>query len=380
MKKSIYWVLIMVVAFVSSCRKDDPQPASQTSSSASGNSTFSFIGNVDGSPIAIHAGTDSYFMSTSYALDNNGVYDFVGNLKAKACASGCGSSLKITIKDYRPLASLQTQIDSSIIASYYSYSSPSGTASQYSNLFVGGLNNGRSQSYTWDFGDGTTATQTSTFVEHKYVHPGVYEVSLTSVSDDGCTSTITNNVQFGQVGNSFNSRLGETVVGDSAIFISIPLGGTPPYTYSWDFGDGAFSTKNATTHGYSESGVYFVSLTITDFLGSSSVQHANVSIGNDACAAYIALPSPIEIDNPANLANVVVEWTDAEGVVWTSNSDRQPSSSSLFRITSVTDYINNGAGEPTKKVNAAFSCTVYNGVNSLDIVDGEVLFALAYKK
>lgn len=48
------------------------------------------------------------------------------------------------------------------------------------------------------------------------------------------------------------------------------VNGTPPYTYAWDFGDGATATGQSPAHTYTAAGSYTVSLTVTDGTGSTS--------------------------------------------------------------------------------------------------------------
>lgn len=47
-------------------------------------------------------------------------------------------------------------------------------------------------------------------------------------------------------------------------FTGKALGGTPPYTYEWDFGDGQTGTGSALTHRYPGAGPYTVTLTVRD--------------------------------------------------------------------------------------------------------------------
>jgi uncharacterized repeat protein (TIGR01451 family) len=47
-------------------------------------------------------------------------------------------------------------------------------------------------------------------------------------------------------------------------FYGKATGGSPPYSYSWDFGDGNSSTEQNTNHHYSAAGNYTVNLTVTD--------------------------------------------------------------------------------------------------------------------
>jgi PKD repeat protein len=48
-------------------------------------------------------------------------------------------------------------------------------------------------------------------------------------------------------------------------FTDATHGGMPPYTYSWNFGDGATSTDQNPTHEYASTGVYDVKLTVTPY-------------------------------------------------------------------------------------------------------------------
>src|SRR5438132_871443 len=61
----------------------------------------------------------------------------------------------------------------------------------------------------------------------------------------------------------------------SVYFTTQVNGGIPPYTYSWDFGDGTTSTLSSFTKHYSSAGTYAVRLTVTD---STSISTANLTI------------------------------------------------------------------------------------------------------
>jgi len=55
--------------------------------------------------------------------------------------------------------------------------------------------------------------------------------------------------------------------GQSVSFKSIASGGTAPYAYSWDFGDGTRGTGSSAPHIYSGSGTFVVSLQVSDSSG-----------------------------------------------------------------------------------------------------------------
>ncbi len=53
-------------------------------------------------------------------------------------------------------------------------------------------------------------------------------------------------------------------------------------SYHWDFGDGTNSTEMVATHAYASSGLYYVTLTVTDGLGAAASATVNVFVANRA--------------------------------------------------------------------------------------------------
>lgn len=128
-------------------------------------------------------------------------------------------------------------------------------------------------SWTWDFGDGQSATvQNPT---HQYKTPGDYTVTLITVDKNGCTNSITKQ-NFIKVTRSINAGF-TTSSGDKDLklcnapatlsFINkskFPLNSN--IQYIWNFGDGAVSNNPNPTHSYTSSGVFDVSLTLKDLI------------------------------------------------------------------------------------------------------------------
>jgi outer membrane protein assembly factor BamB len=61
-------------------------------------------------------------------------------------------------------------------------------------------------------------------------------------------------------------------------FKGIAFGGTLPYSYLWDFGDGNTSSELAPTYTYQQGGNYTATFTLTDSTGNRSIDITNVSI------------------------------------------------------------------------------------------------------
>ena len=59
---------------------------------------------------------------------------------------------------------------------------------------------GSFDSVTWDYGDGNTGTGTNP--SHTYAEEGIYEVTLTITTDEGCESTLTLHICIGEGGFS----------------------------------------------------------------------------------------------------------------------------------------------------------------------------------
>jgi plastocyanin len=65
-------------------------------------------------------------------------------------------------------------------------------------------------------------------------------------------------------------------------FSGSATGGTPPYTYTWDFGDGSPTDNSAqTTHTYVSDGIFNVSFSIDDSSSGNSVdRHITITVGS----------------------------------------------------------------------------------------------------
>ena len=91
-------------------------------------------------------------------------------------------------------------------------------------------------------------------------------------------------------------------VGQQASFTCAPVGGLPPYTYSWTFGDGTTGVGASLSHIYSSSGTMTVGCTVTDTLGTTATDHTDVTVVTDpSITAFTASPASLDAGEKVTL-------------------------------------------------------------------------------
>lgn len=145
---------------------------------------------------------------------------------------------------------------------------------------------GDALSYTWDLGNGNTATGIT--VSETYTTPGIYTISLTADDGNGGTNTTTINITV----------IDNTPQPPTAVATANPTSGNTPLvvnfdgsgstdpngdnlTYSWDFGDGNIATGITVTHTYTVIGTYTATLTVSDGNGESDNTTINITVSDN---------------------------------------------------------------------------------------------------
>lgn len=135
-------------------------------------------------------------------------------------------------------------------------------------------------SYVWDFGDGGTSTNKD--AGHIYNAAGTYNASVEVTN--GCGASTTVFVPVNILDNMPVTDLDYQIYGDSAcpndevMFVGQDYNGL---TYSWDFGDGAFSNESFTSHTYISTGFYTISITATNGCGNDSTVLDSIVVDNN---------------------------------------------------------------------------------------------------
>ncbi|WP_164734575.1 PKD domain-containing protein [Microbacterium lemovicicum] len=131
-------------------------------------------------------------------------------------------------------------------------------------------------SYSWNFGDGQTATGAQP--SHSFPRSGTYNVSLIVTDGQGASSTITQPVSVIGANELPTAAFTSTVKHSAVTFDATSSADTDGtiVSYAWAFGDGETATGQTTSHTYATAGAYTVTLTVTDDRGDSSASQQSV--------------------------------------------------------------------------------------------------------
>lgn len=130
--------------------------------------------------------------------------------------------------------------------------------------------------WDWDFGDGV-GTDTQQNPTYQYANVQTYPVTLSAVSDSGCTGTISHNVDVNSrpvADFSFVSGCSPTV--QFTDLSSVPIGNVN--AWNWSFGDFASSSLQDPSHNYSFAGAFSVRLIAGSGLGCTDTMTQIVNV------------------------------------------------------------------------------------------------------
>jgi len=207
--------------------------------------------------------------------------------------------VSVIVKDQEQLIAPVVSIDSNLTATI--------TGTNISFTATATDSDGIINSYSWDFGDGSTSNLQSS--SHTFLSAGSYNVTLTVTDDDNLSATATKQIS---ITNPLQSPISSFVSSATAVEdTNVDFNATATdsdgiiSTYSWDFGDGGTSNLQNASYKFTNAGTYNVSLTVTDNDGLSSTVTKSITVTNSILAPEIEL----EIDDtnaPKFDANITV--------------------------------------------------------------------------
>jgi PKD repeat protein len=132
-----------------------------------------------------------------------------------------------------------------------------------------------SESYNWDFGDGTSSTDSVPI--HAYQATGNYTVILTATMLNGSVSTATDEITvlLAPVYACFTYLPSQPESGQTVSFTNCSTGAS---LYLWNFGDGATTDAKNPQHVYLTHGSYTITLTASNPYGNSDVETLTITV------------------------------------------------------------------------------------------------------
>ncbi len=139
------------------------------------------------------------------------------------------------------------------------------------------VENGYITDWNWNLGDGNSAN--SQEVSHSYNSAGIYSVSLDVTSNFGCTKSRIYinmiNVYSNPIADFMASRQFVSIMNPEVSFNDKSVDAA---SWLWDFGFGVMSSEQNPTITFTDTGVYIVSLMVTNTYGCSDKLSTEISV------------------------------------------------------------------------------------------------------
>lgn len=180
-------------------------------------------------------------------------------------------------------------------------------------------------SYLYSFGDGQTSTLPD--VSHLYAKGGVYKVTLTVKTADGCTGTTTISTIVDDSPVAAATGVQNICESDTAKYFNKSTLATGKLKFYWDFGDGSpvDSINSNPKHVYT-AGTYTVTLAVLSDKGCGDTLTWPIevypAVKADFTAADVCLGQPTVFDNISTGPVTIYDWNFNDG---NKSSDEEPS-------------------------------------------------------
>ncbi len=199
--------------------------------------------------------------------------------------------------------------------------------------------------YVWDFGDGTLPV-TGYNVNHCYLQPGSFNVTLVVRDSNGCqTSQILPNYVI--IGNGPSAAITVTPTQSCTTPQVVAFTGTGSspngaVSYAWYFGNGSTSAQQNPTQVYTN-GIYDPVLIVTDPFGCQDSAYGHVEITNVQAGFYVSSNNgcsgiPLQFTDTSNFASSW-SWNFGDGTTSTlQNPTHAYSVNGTYTVTLTATY------------------------------------------
>ena len=120
---------------------------------------------------------------------------------------------------------------------------------------------------------------------------------------------------------SFTVSPSTPLVNNPVTFTSTTVGGTSPYTISWNFGDGSTGTGASTTHTYSTAQAFTVTETATDSSSPSKTTTSSKTVTTSTppppSTSFTSSPTSPQVNSPVTFTSTTSGGTAPYSIAWT---------------------------------------------------------------
>lgn len=194
-----------------------------------------------------------------------------------------------------------------------------GSDSEFTNIST--IPVGAIQDYTWGFGDGLSVPSTDENPVHSYAENGVYEVTLTTVSIEGCSNSTSKEIEiYPRATPDFEFE--NVCFGEEVSFNNNSIVDEGNMFYAWSFGDGLTSTDENPEYVYGAANFYNASLQVTTNNGCVDVTNQTVEVYAQPVVAFeagnVCADAPVVFENNTSFGAEDLNFTWDFGDTFTS--------------------------------------------------------------
>ncbi len=212
--------------------------------------------------------------------------------------------------------------------------------------------------FWWDFGDGANSNQANP--THVYQNPGTYSVSLIARNAAGCADTMLQ-PSIVTVNGPVVDFVGDVTLGCvplSVNFTDLSSSSAPITNWLWEYGTGGTSSSQNPSKVFTNKGLSFVRLTVTDANGCSAVltkpAYINATQPNSGFYAPTTTGcanQPISLINLSGSGNLTYLWQFGDGDTSTVKNPIHTYASNGNYTVTLTTYDQNGCANTFARPN-----------------------------
>ncbi len=212
-------------------------------------------------------------------------------------------------------------------------------------------NGGTINSWSWNFGTGTSSLQNPTY---NFATAGTYTVSLFVSSGLGCSDSVSNTITVNPLPTSSFSYVANCQ-NEAVLFTNNSSSNV--VAWNWNFGDSTSSVLSDPTHLFGMAGTYSVVLSVTSDSGCTVSSTQMVAINPMPIAGFNALVSCtslsvnfVDTSSISSGSIVSYSWMFGDGNISTQQNPSYTYSSSGTYTVTLTVQSNNGCSDTTTMV------------------------------